>query len=222
MFILTFPKDGGCYVPERAQLTQLFDSGSGIARNPMADFDLDKVYFSCKPTPDGYYHVMSVEPDGSDLRQLTDGPFHDLWPCPLPDGDLTVISTRCTARFICWRPQASVLFRMKPDGTDFQPLSFANLTEWASSVMSDGRIIWTRSEYQDKGADFGHTLWAIRPDGSYPELIFGNTIIQPNGYANGREVPGTDEFSCTLISHFGDLNGPIALVDTAKDRKSVV
>jgi len=107
---------------------------------------------------------------------------------------------------------------MKPDGTDFQPLSFANLTEWASSVTSDGRIIWTRSEYQDKGADFGHTLWAIRPDGSYPELIFGNTIIQPNGYANGREVPGTDEFSCTLISHFGDLNGPIALVDTAKGR----
>jgi hypothetical protein len=218
VFTLSIPEDSGYYVPERAQLTQLFDSGSGIARNPMADFDLDKVYFSYKPTQDGYYHVMSVEPDGSDLRQLTDGPFHDLWPCPLPDGDLTVISTRCTARFICWRPQASVLFRMKPDGTEFQPLSFANLTEWASSVMSDGRIIWTRSEYQDKGADFGHTLWAIRPDGSYPELIFGNTIIQPNGYANGREVPGTKEFSCTLISHFGDLNGPIALVDTAKGR----
>ena len=26
--------------------------------------------------------------------------------------------------------------------------------------MRDGRILWTRSEYLDKGADFGHTLWA--------------------------------------------------------------
>jgi hypothetical protein len=218
IFILDIPRDAGSLVPEQATLMPLFDAGPGIARNPMADFDLNRIYFSYRPSKDGYYHVMSMNPDGSDLRQLTDGPFQDLFPCPLPDGDVAVISTRCKARFICWRPQASVLFRMKPDGSEFRPLSFANLTEWATSVMADGRIIWTRSEYQDKGADFGHTIWAIHPDGSHPELIFGNTIIQPNGYANGRQVPGTQEFSCTLISHFGDLNGPIALVDTAKGR----
>ena len=57
--------------------------------------------------------------------------------------------------------------------------------------MRDGRILWTRSEYLDKGADFGHTLWAIRPDGTHPELIFGNNT--PNCYMNGREVPGTSE-----------------------------
>ena len=37
-------------------------------------------------------------------------------------------------------------------------------------------------------------------------------------FANGREVPGTHEICCTLISHFGDLNGPIALVDIDKGR----
>lgn len=218
IFILDIPKEGDRFVPERAVLTRLFDAGGGIARNPMADFDLKRIYFSYRPDEKGYYHVMSMNPDGSDLRQLTDGPFQDLFPCPLPDGNIAMISTRCKQRFICWRPQASVLFRMRPDGTELTPLSFANLTEWATSVMSDGRIIWTRSEYQDKGADFGHTLWAIRPDGTHPELIFGNSIIQPNGYANGREVPGTKEYSCTLISHFGDLNGPVALVDTGKGR----
>jgi len=216
--LLDIARDGDRWAPEQARVTELFASGGGIARNPMADFDASRIYFSYRPEEKGYYHVHSMAPDGSDLKQLTDGPFHDLWPCPLPDGDLAVISTRCTARFICWRPQASVLFRMKPDGSQFTPISFANLTEWASSVMDDGRIIWTRSEYQDKGADFGHTLWAVRPDGTCPELVFGNTIIQPNGYANGRQVPGTKEFSCTLISHFGDLNGPIALVDTGRGR----
>ena len=44
--------------------------------------------------------------------------------------------------------------------------------------MRDGRILWTRSEYIDKGADFGHTLWAIRPDGTHPELVFGNDTPQ--------------------------------------------
>jgi hypothetical protein len=82
--------------------------------------------------------------------------------------------------------------------------------------MNDGRIIWMRSEYLDKGADFGHTLWAIRPDGTHPELIFGNNTL--NCYANGREVPGSSEILCTLVSHGGDLNGPIALIDVTKGR----
>ena len=73
-----------------------------------------------------------------------------------------------------------------------------------------------RSEYLDKGADFGHTLWAIRPDGTHPELIFGNNTL--NCYANGREVPGSSEILCTLVSHGGDLNGPIALIDVTKGR----
>ncbi|NIA16171.1 MAG: hypothetical protein GWP08_19080, partial [Nitrospiraceae bacterium] len=215
---LDIPRIDGRLAPEQAVATSLFESGDGIARTPAADYGLSTIYFAYRPLEEGYYHIMAMDPDGGNLRQLTDGPFHDYWPCPLPDGDLAVISTRCRQRFLCWRPQAFVLFRMNADGGDFRPLSYANLSEWAPSVMNDGRIVWTRSEYQDKGADFGHTLWAIRPDGTKPELVFGNTIIQPNGYANGREVPGTKEFSCTLISHFGDLNGPIALVDTDRGR----
>jgi hypothetical protein len=82
--------------------------------------------------------------------------------------------------------------------------------------MRDGRILWTRSEYLDKGADFGHTLWAIRPDGTHPELIFGNNTL--NCYMNGREVPGTTELCATLISHGGDLNGPIGLIDLSRGR----
>jgi hypothetical protein len=82
--------------------------------------------------------------------------------------------------------------------------------------MRDGRILWTRSEYLDKGADFGHTLWAIRPDGTHPELIFGNNTR--HCYVNAREVPGTEELCATLISHGGDLNGPIGLIAPQQGR----
>lgn len=218
IFVADIPREDGRFAPEKIALKQLFDAQGGIARNPAASFDLSKVYFGYRPTEPGYYHVMSVNPDGSGLTQLTDGPFHDFWPCPLPDGGLAFISTRCKSRVFCWRPQSSTLFRMDAGGDNMKPVSLANITEWAPSVMNDGRILWTRWEYVDKGADFGHTLWSIRPDGTYPELMFGNDIIQPNGYANGREVPGSREIACTLISHFGDLNGPIALLDIDEGR----
>ncbi len=216
--VLETPVRDGVLDPNSAHAVTLFDSGKGIARNPMAGFDAKEIYFGYRPSKDGYYHILRMRADGSRLEQITDGPYHDYWPCPLPGGDLAMISTRCKARYLCWRPQVSVMFRMTRDGETIRPLSYSNLSEWAPSVMDDGRIIWTRSEYIDKGADFGHTLWAIRPDGRKLELIFGNTIIQPNGYANGREVPGTSEICCTLISHFGDLNGPITFIDINKGR----
>jgi len=201
-------------------VTVLFDASEGIARDPIADFAAKKIYFayrpakSPKPGEHSYWHLMVMNVDGSQPKQISDGPFHDHTPCPLPDGGLAFISTRCKARYLCWRPQAFVMFRMEPQGGDLRPLSFANISEWTPAMMRDGRILWTRSEYQDKGANFGHTLWAIHPDGTQPELIYGNNTT--NCYMNAHEVPGTREVCCTLVSHGGDHNGPIGLVDLNK------
>jgi hypothetical protein len=218
--VLEVPRVAGRLEPSAAHTKELFDATEGIARDPMADFDAERIYFAYRPdrspidgwTP--YWHVMSMRVDGTGCRQLTEGPFHDYYPCPLPDGGLAFISTRVKARFLCWRPQAFVLFRMDADGANIQPLSHSNLSEWSPGVMRDGRILWTRSEYLDKGADFGHTLWAIRPDGTHAELIYGNNT--PNCYMNGREVPDSRELCCTLFSHGGDHNGPIGLIDRTR------
>ena len=67
--------------------------------------------------------------------------------------------------------------------------------------MRDGRILWTRTEYLDKGADFGHTLWAIRPNGDHPELVFGNDT--PYCYGHAREVPGSGELVVFCGALFG-------------------
>ncbi|MBN1417301.1 MAG: hypothetical protein JXP34_00915 [Planctomycetes bacterium] len=211
--LLEIPHRDGRLDPAAARLVTLYDAGAGVARDPAASFDAERIYFSWRPSLDEYFHIFVMDADGGGLRQLTDGPFHDVFPCPLPDGGLAFMSTRCRARFLCWRPQAFVLFRMDAEGGDIRPLSHANLSEWTPAVMRDGRILWMRSEYLDKGADFGHTLWAIRPDGTHPDLVFGNDTR--NCYANGREIPGTDEILCTLVSHGGDLNGPLAVLDPA-------
>jgi hypothetical protein len=220
VYVLEMPRRDGRIEPGQARLSRLFDAGLGIARDPVADFDAQQIYFAYRPDrspvegQDPYWHLVAMRADGTAPRQLTDGPFHDYYPCPLPDGGLAFISTRCRARFLCWRPQAFVLFRMERDGGNVRPLSFANLSAWSPAVMRDGRILWTRSEYLDKGADFGYTLWTVRPDGTHPMLVFGNNT--PNCYLNAREVPGSRELCCTLISHGGDHNGPIGLI--APDR----
>jgi hypothetical protein len=215
---LDIPRRAGRLEPAEGRLTLLFDAAQGIARDAVADFDARRIYFAYRPSDRGpsaaYWHLFTMNADGSRQRQLSEGPFHDYYPCPLPDGTLAFISTRCRCRYLCWRPQAFVLFRMDAEGGGIAPLSYANLSEWAPSVMRDGRILWTRSEYLDKGADFGHTLWAIRPDGSHPALLYGNNTR--NCYVGAREVPGTSELCCTIISHGGDLNGPIGLVDVGR------
>ncbi len=216
--LLTIPRAQQRLDPGRAQIKVLFDATNGIARDPVASFDSRRVYFAYRTTKEDYFHLWAMNADGTAATPITSGPFHDFFPRPLPDGGMAFISTRCKARFLCWRPQAFVLFRMELDGSGIQPLSHANLSEWTPSLMNDGRILWMRSEYLDKGADFGHTLWAIRPDGTHPEMIFGNNTL--NCYANGHEVPGSSEIVCTLVSHGGDLNGPIALINPAMGRSN--
>jgi len=220
VFVLHIPPDEQHrFRPDRARIERLFDATNGIAREPVSDFDARTVYFAYrpdKPAVEGwssYWHLYSMRADGSHPRQLTDGPFHDFDAACLPDGGVAFNSTRCKVRFLCWRPQAYVLYRMNADGTNIKRLSYSNLSEWTPTVMRSGRILWTRSEYLDKGADFGHTLWAIHPDGTYPELIFGNNT--PNCYGQAHEVPDSQELVCTLMSH-GDHSGPIALIDLGK------
>lgn len=220
VYVLHIPRDDqNRFRPELARIEQVFDGGQGIVREPVSDFDASTIYFAYRPEKpqvegwSSYWHLHAMAADGSGLRKLTDGPFHDFDAVCLPDGGLAFHSTRCKVRFLCWRPQAYVLHRMEADGSHLQRLSYSNLSEWKPSVMQNGRILWTRSEYLDKGADFGHTLWSIRPDGTHPELVFGNNT--PNCYSQAHEVPGTQELVCTLMSH-GDHSGPIALLDLSQ------
>ena len=219
VYSLAIPLENGALAPEKAQMSCLFDAGDGVVRDPSLSFDATKFYYGYRPAFTNYYRIYEQDVATGTRHQISDnGPFHDFWPTPLPDGGLAFITTRCKKKFICWRPQAAVLYRMETDGSRVEPLSYANLTEFAPSVLDDGRILWTRSEYVDKGADYGHTLWTIRADGTLPELTYGNTLALPNGFANGRQMPGagTREVCAIMISHFGDLNGPVALLDLAK------
>ena len=88
--LLELPQRDGRLEPERARLISLHDAGAGVVRDPAASFDARSIYFSWRPTADGYFHLYRMDAGGGGLRQITDGPFHDIFPCPLPDGGLAL------------------------------------------------------------------------------------------------------------------------------------
>ena len=64
--ILEVPRMAGRLDPKDAKLVTLFDASLGIARDPMADFEAERVYFAYRPNKspapgqDCYWHLMSV------------------------------------------------------------------------------------------------------------------------------------------------------------------
>ena len=215
-----FRPGGGIFVlsPARpdGRLTQIFDAREGIVRDPEISFDGQRVLFSYRPGERDHYHIYEMNVDGTKLRQITDGPFHDLDPFYLPDGRIGMTSTRCRSRALCFWVRAATLFVMQADGTHVHPLTSNNVNEFTPQMLPDGRILYTRWEYMDKSAIFVQSLWSILPDGTRAQQLFGNNLIHPVSLLQARPVPGRRRFACILGAHNGDSVGPLAVVDPAK------
>lgn len=208
LFVLSPPRPDG-------KLTCLFDAGGGICRDPEVSFDGRRIMFSYRPSQEGFYHIYEMQSDGTGLRQLTDGPFHDLDPFYLPDGRIGMTSTRCRSRALCFWVQAATLFVMDADGANPRPLTANNVNEFTPDMLPDGRILYTRWEYLDKTAIFVQSLWSILPSGTAARQIYGNNSIHPVSMLQARVIPGTRKMVCTLAAHNGNSYGPLAVIDPA-------
>lgn len=151
-------------------------------------FDGRKIVFDWKEKIGVGFRIYEVNVDGTGLRQLTFPPddeearikkykinheyqhhTDDMQPCYLPDGGICFISSRCEFGILCDTRDlftTTVLYRMDADGKKMQKLSNSSVSEASPSIMNDGRIIYTRWEYVDKGAVSAKCLWAMRPDGT--------------------------------------------------------
>jgi len=117
----------------------------------------------------------------------------DMHPCYLPDGGIVFASSRCEYGTLCDSPDAlatTVLHRMDGDGSHITKLTNSPVSEFSPSMMADGRVLYTRWEYVDKGQLGIKCLWAMHPDGSGSVEIYGNDIRVPPSFLHGRQIPG--------------------------------
>ena len=208
-------------------------------------FDAKHIVFAYKASKDTGYRLYEVGVNGAGLRQLTFSPadeaeivekyhvngYHhgteDLDPCYLPDGGIAFISTRCRFGILCDAPDeftTTVLYRMDRDGKNMRKLSNSSVSENTPSILPDGRILYTRWEYIDKGAVSVKCLWAMNPDGSNSVEVFGNDIQAPTTMIMARIIPNsTNEYVFTGTPHCCPQNcvGTIVRVDVTRDIRSV-
>ncbi len=196
-----------------------------------ASFDARTLYFAFaeraprKPEYDSperrCFHLYSIDVASGRLRQLTEGPDDDFDPCPLPDGALAFMSTRRGGFGRChnpWEPlPAYTLHRLEPDGR-VRTLSFHETNEWHPSVLADGRIVYTRWDYVDRSAANYHGLWMTNPDGTNPQVLFGNYTEQINACYQPRAIPGTNKIVFVAGAHHAAVGGSLVVVDPSRVR----
>lgn len=173
-------------------VTTLIDDPRGGIRDPALNHDATRILFSWRKGDDPYYHLHDCRLDGSDLRQLTDGPWDDFEPCHLPDGGIVFVSSRCKRWVNCWLTQVATLHRCNGDGSGIRPIS-ANIehdnTPW---VLPDGRLIYQRWEYIDRSQVHYHHLWSTNPDGTNQMPYFGN-LAPGILMIDAKPIPGSDK-----------------------------
>ncbi len=207
-------------------------------------FDAKRIVFAWKKADQEGYRIYEVNVDGTGLRQLTfpepneaeivrlyraKAHYHhgtdDMDPCYLPDGGICFISTRCQYGILCDAPDdftTTVLYRMDGDGKNMEKLTNSSVSEATPSVTPDGRILYTRWEYVDKGAVSVKCLWAMRPDGSGSLEVYGNDISLPPTMAHPRSLPGeSNRYVFTGTPHYPQNSvGTIIRIDMSKDIRS--
>ena len=149
----------------------------------------------------------------------------DMHPCYLPDGGIAFISTRCQYGILCDGPDrlvTTVLYRMDGDGKNMEKLTNSAVSEAGPSVMSDGRLLYTRWEYVDKGAVSVKCLWSMRPDGTSTIEVAGQEITFPDSFLYARQIPGAlNKIVFLGAPHCPQSGvGTVMVVDTNKDIRS--
>lgn len=172
------------------QITHLIDDPKCGVRDPQVHYDAGKILFSYRKAENEHYNLYEIDIDGTDLRQLTDGPFNDIEPTYMPDGSIVFSSTRCNTWVPCGYYPTFVLYRCDADGSNIRKLSSNITPENTPCPLPDGRVLYMRWEYVDRNQVRYQHLWTINPDGTSSMVYYGN---QYGGgvYIDAKPIPGT-------------------------------
>lgn len=196
-------------------LTTIIDDPEGGVRDPQVHYDGRKILFSYRPGGTNRYHLYEVNIDGTDLVQLTDGPYDDIEPTYLPNGRIMFCSTRCNRIVNCNLVQVALLFTCDGDGSKIRQISPNNETENTPWLLPDGRIMYTRWEYIDRGIGGFKALWTTNPDGTGQATFYGNMNPAPT-FLDAKPIPGTHKVVMINSTHMGREHvGTITTFDTS-------
>ena len=210
----------------------LVDEPVGVIRDPQLSPDGRKLVFAKRRNLErDDYHLWTYDLETDELRQLTRNPIvpkeaigrgqtndfevicSDIEPCWLPDGSILFQSTRCCHSVDCWPLPVSNLHRCDADGRNIRRIGFDQVQTFFPQLLNDGRVVFTRWEYNDRETAFLEKPVSMNPDGSHVQGFFLNNSEYPGGIFHIRPMPDCDNLLAIATGHHVAQKGKVVELD---------
>lgn len=198
----------------------LIDDPHGMIRDVDVSFDKKHLLFAWKRSDrlDDYHIYEYVLKDNS-MRQLTKGIGRaDYEPIYLPDGDIIFASTRPEQSVPCWWTEISNLYRMNGNGQFIRRLAIDQVHTIYPQLMHNGRIFYTRWDYNDRGQNYPHPVFEMNPDGKAQRVFYGGNSWFPTSLLHTRAIPNTHKAISIAAGHHTRQRGKLVIVDVKEGR----
>jgi len=205
----------------KTKVTTLIDDPKGVIRDPDVSFDGRRILFSWKKSDrKDDYHLYEMSVATRKVRQLTFGLGHaDYEGVYLPNGNILFNSTRCVQTVDCWWTEVSNFYICDKDGKLMRRVGFDQVHTNYPQVLADGRVIYTRWDYNDRGQLYPQPLFQMNIDGTAQTEYYGNNSWFPTTIGHARGIPGSDQILAIATGHHSIQTGALILIDVKKGRQ---
>lgn len=200
----------------------LLDDPKGCIRDAQMHYGGKKILFSYRKGDSDTFHLYEIDSDGKNLYKLPMATYaNDIEPCYMPNGDILYTSDRLHRTVQCWMVPVSNLHRWFRGENKIRAISVNPDVDNRPRLLSDGRIIYMRWDYNHRSQVSYHHLWTMNPDGSNDMIYLGND--KPGGlFIGAQQLPGKDGvvFTCAPGHGIKDHRGDIATTSSSFDPSS--
>ena len=198
----------------------LIEDSIGGFRDPDVDFDGKKVLFSWRKSgDDDDFHLYEIDMRTRHIRQITHGKgYVDFEPIYLPDGNIMFNSTRVGTSVDCWYTEVSNLYLCNREGKYLRQIGFDQVHTVTPALLDDGRVVYTRWDYNDRGQIFTQPLFQMNPDGTAQSEYYGLNSWFPTTVVHVRQIPGTRKVMGIFQGHHSPQHGKLGIIDPEAGR----
>jgi len=211
----------------------LLDAQNGIVRDPELDFDGRHLLFAWSKNNGGYliqaglapatgnYKIYEMDLETRKIRQLTHDDTYgaDIEPCYLPNGDILFSSDRCVQEVTCGGGDCVNMYLMDKDGKFARRVGFDQTQTGFQHLLENGRVLYTRRDYNDRAQTYAHALFTMNPDGTGQIEYYGNNTFEPTSFQHTRMIPGSGKVMTICGGYHTSQGGKLAIVDISKGRQ---
>jgi hypothetical protein len=199
----------------------LVKDAQGVLRDPAVSYDGQRLLFAWKRSNlQDDYHLYDLDLQTGKRRQLTSGlGVADYEAQYLPNGNIIFTSTRCVQTVDCWYTEVSNFYLCDANGKLLRRLGYDQVHTNYPTVLNDGRIVYTRWDYNDRGQIYPQPLFCMYPDGTAQTEFYGNNSWFPTSLLHARAIPGSNKLVAIASGHHSTQKGKLCLVDAGKGRQ---